>query len=262
MSSGCDIRSGILGGTSPDLDTLTNKALALIQTRIFPNARRVNPSRAVTLPLSFPPREHTISPSELVFEIDKIDLDKKLETDTTGSKGCYLREEGKIYLCKDNWCIETIIHETLHACSRESESDELDKYYPFFEGLTEFYTGFILFKEYQQCYTDCFKTDIKRLCQITYEEITRLWVGFCNFVPLEATTCLYFNDNNSWDDAVTNFVNKIQGGFPDFRNPFSRGKLSTDLKFSIICSKAFGNDFNNIIQSRSKYTDFSSILTN
>ncbi len=262
MSSQCDIRDSTLGSPSPDLNSLTNQALTLIQTHIFPNAKRVNPSQAVTLNLSYPQRVHTISPSELVFEINKIDFDNKMQIDTTGYKGCYIKDEGKMYLCKDNWCIETIIHETLHACSRGSESDELDKYYPLFEGLTEFYTGFILFKVYQQCYTDCFKTNIGRLCQITYEEVTKLWAGFCNFVPLENTTCLYFNDNNSWADAVTNFVNKVQGGFPDFKNPFSQGKLSTDLKFSIICSKSFGNDFNNIIQDRSKYTDFSSVSTN
>jgi len=177
MSSECDIRGGILGGAFPDLNGLTNHALNLIQTHIFPNARRVNPSQAVTLTLSSPPIQHTISPSELVFEIDKIDFDKKLKIDTTGYKGCYIREEGKMYLCRDNWCIETIIHETLHACSRENESTELDKYYPFFEGLTEFYTGLILFREYQQCYENCFRTDIERLCQITYEELTRLWMA-------------------------------------------------------------------------------------
>lgn len=261
MTSECDDRDNIVGGAFPDFNGLTNHALKLIQTHIYPNAKRVNPSQAVTLALSQPHREHTISPSEMVFEIDKIDLDNKLDIDTTGYKGCYIREEGQMYLCKGNWCIETIIHETLHACSRESESDELDKYYPFFEGLTEFYTGFILFREYQSCYENCFRTDIRRLCQITYEELTKLWVAFCNFVPLSITTCLYFNDNNSWGDTVTKFVKKVNElGFTNFKNPFSKGKLSTDQKFAIQCNNSFPEEFNKICASRTRYTDFSRVL--
>lgn len=264
MNDECDIRDGILVDTSPSgLNDLTEQALKLIQKHVFSNARRVNPSQAVTLSLSYQQTEYTISPAELVFEIEKIDFDKKIETDTTGYRGCYIREEGKIFLARGNWCIETIIHETLHACSRESESDELDKYYPFFEGLTELYTGFILFKEYQLCYQNCFRTNIGRLCQITYEELTKLWMAFCNFVPLNVTTALYFNNNSTWDKATKNFENTVnQLGFPNFRNPFSKGKLSTDLKFAIQCRRAFGTEFDEICESKNRYVDYTNVLQN
>lgn len=260
MSSECDIRDNMLGGTSPDLNALTDHALRLIQTHIFQNAHRVNQSQAVTLSLSFPPREHTISPSELIFEIEKNDLDKKLLIDTSRTRGCYIKEDGKIYLNSGNWCIKTIIHETLHACSRTSESNELDRFMPLFEGLTELYTGFILLTQYPLCYQNCYRTNIERLCQITYEEFTRLWVAFCNFVPLTITTGLYFNDNNTWNVAVDNFINEIrQEGFQNFGNPFGRGNLPIHFRFAIQCRRAFGEEFDAICENRNRYTNFSNV---
>lgn len=263
MSTECDIRKNIIQDSSSDeLNRLTKMALVLIQKHIFKNARRVNKSTAVTVNISYPPRSHTISPSELVFEMEKIEFDRKLKVNTTGIKGCYNRDEGKIYLNKEWWCIETIIHETLHACSRTSESDQLDKYHLLYEGLTEFYTGYILFKEFGECYKACFQTNFERLCQMTYEDTTKLWVAFCNFIPLSTTIGIYFNTGKSWDDEVTKFVENVKDKFKKFSNPFSKGKLSTNLKFEIQCRVSFGKEFKKICKDREKFVDFGKVLTN
>lgn len=264
MSNDCDLRDGILVDLSPDgLNSLTNASFDLIRKYIFSGAKRVNDSKAVTLYLSDRKAEHTITPSELVFEIDKFDFDKITGIDTTGYRGCYVKDQGKMYMNKNNWCIETMIHETLHACSRTSESDELEKYMPLLEGLTEFYTGYILFKEYSTCYKNCFQPEVGKLCQMTYEDTTKLWAAFCNFVPLQVSLGLYFNNGNSWEKAITNFVSDVQTlGFSKFKNPFSQGKLSIDLKFKIQCTNAFGSKFNEICENRAMYTDFSKVLTN
>ncbi len=263
MNMECDIRSKIIPDNSPDgLNNLTNMALQLIQKHIFKNAKRVNPSTAVTVDISYPPSLHTISPSELVFEMDKIELDRKLEVDTHAIKGCYNRDEGKIYLNKELWCVETIIHETLHACSRTSEDDRLDRYIPLYEGLTEFYTGYILFSEFGECYKNCFQTNFGRLCQMTYEDTTKLWVAYCNFIGLSSTLGLYFNTGKSWDEEVKNFVENVKKQFPKFSNPFAKGGLSTQLKFEMLCRNTFGEEFRRICKNRERFVDFSKILLN
>lgn len=260
MTDSCDIRDEILADTSSSgLNNLTKQALKLIRTHIFPNAQRVNPSQAVTLTLTYPYQgEYTISPSDLVFELEKIDFDRKLGVDTTRMRGCYRNDEGKMYLNRGNWCIETIIHETLHACSRTSESDKLNKYLPLYEGLTEFYTGFILSREYPQCYQNCFRTDVNRLCQMTYVDTTKLWVAFCNFLPLRDTTGIYFPTNKSWNDEMEDLVKAVKKlGFNKFENPFKSSPAS--LKFRLLCSKAFGDKFDKICDNRNRYTDFNTI---
>ena len=71
-------------------------------------------------------------------------------------RGEYLPENKTLYLQKGQWCIPTLVHELLHAGSYFSWEKELaelsDKIYAFIESLTEFLTGFILYKEYPTCY--------------------------------------------------------------------------------------------------------------
>jgi len=263
MTSECDIRKNIILDTSSDgLNNLTNTAIQLIQKHVFKNAKKVNGSTAVTVNISYPPIPHTISPSEFIFEMEKIELDKKLGVDVEGLRGCYIPNEGKIYLNKEKWCIETIIHETLHACSRTSESDQLERYESIYEGLTEFYTGYILFKEFGECYKNCFQTDFGRLCQMTYEDTTKLWVAFCNFVGLSHTIGLYFNTGKKWEDEVTDFVETVKTKFPNFSNPFSKGRIPSKLKFEIQCRNAFGTEFREICKDRKRFVDFSKVLIN
>ncbi len=263
MGTECDVRKNIILDTSPDgLNNLTDLSLQLIQKHVFRNAKRVNPSTAVTVDISYPSISHTISPSELVFEMEKMELDRKLAIDTKGIKGCYNSGEGKIYLNKELWCIETIIHETLHACSRTSESNQLDKYLPLYEGLTEFYTGYILFKEFEECYRNCFQTNFGRLCQMTYEDTTKLWVACCNFISLSDTIELYFNSEKNWEESVKDFVEKVKSKYSNFSNPFSKGGMSVQLKFEIQCSKAFGDGFREICKDRNRFVDFSNVLKN
>ena len=182
MSHSCTVREGFLVDVSPSgLDVLRNTAISLIRKNLYSNAHMVNPSNAVTLNLTYPIiGEHTIAPSEIIYEVEKIDLDRLLQMDTGGLKGCYNYGEGKIFLVRNNWCIETIIHETLHSCSRFSIQTELQKYLNLYEGLTEFFTGYILYKEFQDCYNNCFRTT-GQLCQMTYDNYIKLWVGFLTY---------------------------------------------------------------------------------
>lgn len=254
----CDHSDSILRTDS--LSDLFERALALIRKHLFSNATRVNESKGVSLTISYPRHhEHFLSPAEIMFELEKIDLDKKLGVDSTYIKGCYDSDDGKVYLNKEFWCIETIIHEVLHACSVTSAKRELLKYRPLFEGLTEFYTGYILYKEYGQCYTDCWRIESGRKCQMTYEDTVKLWAAFCNFIPIAATTGIYFyKDSINWNAEVTSLIKKVQNaGYKRFQNLFVGG--NSVLKFNVVCRQAFGNEFGNICASRNRFTDYSSI---
>ena len=262
MSDSCTVREGILVDTSPSgLNELRKTAINLIKKHLYPDAQMVNQSNAVTLHVSYPAiGEYTISPSDIIFEIEKMDLDNFLKIDTTGWKGCYNFIEGKIFLIRDNWCIETIIHETLHSCSRFSVQSELQKYLNLYEGLTEFFTGYILYKEFQDCYTNCFRT-IGQACQMTYEDYIKLCSGFCNFVSLKHLIGLYFLTANSWDVEVEKFVKSVNNlGYTNFKNPFARGKLATEIKFEIQCRNAFGGSFQKICNDRKLFSNYSTII--
>jgi len=230
----------------------------LIRKYLFPNAVQVNPPRSVTLQISKPTRKQYTSPAqELILEIEAMDLFQHLRTMIPGLRGCYRAMEGKTYLVKGMWCLETLIHETLHACSRPVLEPELKRYDELFDGLTELYTGYILFKEYQKCYTDCFISTGQQ-CEITYYDYTKLWTAFCNFISLENTLGIYFPTEKIWDDEVDLFVSRIKKlGFNKFTNPFGQAGLSSVTRFEIICNKTFGDDYFDICEDRNRFTDFS-----
>lgn len=132
-----------------------------------------------------------------------------------------LRPTGILH--RNFWCIKTVIHETLHACSLQTSVPDLDKRYKdFFEGLTEFYTGYVLHKSYPNTYNNCWRTEDKRLCQLTYPLTTKIWNAFSKFIPINHTYPIYFyNGNNNWKELVDEFVKEIQQTYPQFDNFFS-----------------------------------------
>ena len=255
------IRDGILVDTTPNgLISMRDSILDLIRKYLFPNAVQVNFPRSVTLQISKPSRKQYISPAqELILEIEEMDLFQHLGLIIPSIRGCYRAIEGKTYLVKGVWCFETLIHETLHACSRHSLEPELKKYDELFDGLTELYTGYILFREYQKCYTDCF-IPTGQQCEITYRDYTKLWTAFCNFVSLKNTIEIYFPTRNIWDDEVDLFVARIKElGFDKFINPFGRAGLASITRFEIICNNTFGDDYFDICADRNRFTDFNNV---
>lgn len=263
MSCACGTQDAIFQmSNSSGLDNLVNEALRLIRQYLFANANFVNSPKAVSIILSNPtPHEHVISPSEFVFEIEKYDADRKLGFDCTGWRGFYNSDDAKMYLIKNSWCIETIIHEALHACSVTSQfPDLLRRHRALFEGLTEFYAGVILFKNYQDCYNNCWRTQNKTLCEMTYVDTTKIWAALCKFVPLSTTTGLYFfTPNTNIANELACFAKKIQSyGYNKFQSPFTSGGLPSHLKLMNECVKNFKN-FADICNNRTMFSDFRDI---
>ena len=250
--------------TTPNgLIRIRDSILGLIRKYLFPNAVQANPPRSVTLQISKPSRKQYTSPAqELILEIGEMDLFQHLGMPIPSIRGCYRAREGKTYLVKGVWCLETLIHETLHACSRPCLEPELEKYNELFDGLTELYTGYILFKEYPKCYTDCFISTGQQ-CEITYYDYTKLWTAFCNFVSLKNTIEIYFPTGNIWDDEVDLFVARIKKlGFNKFVKPFGQAGPSSVTRFEIICNNTFGDDYFDICADRNRFTDFNNVSDN
>ena len=262
MSQACSLRDGILVDTTPSgLISMRNSILDLIRQHLCPDAVQVNPPTSVNLQISQPFRRRYTSPAEeLVLEIDAMDLFKHIGITNFGMCGCYVPHEGKIYLVKGKWCLDTLIHEILHSCSINSQDIELKRYDQLFDGLTEFYAGYILFQEFRNCYTDCFMPT-GQLCEMAYIDYTKLWATLCHFVSLRNTIELYFPTGNLWDDEVDHFVqNIINLGFTKFINPFARAGPASITRFEMICNNTFGDQFFRISQKKSRFIDYNYII--
>lgn len=261
MSENCGIENEFLINTSSSgLHSLRTTALDMIRRQLFQDADMVNSPTTVTLPTSPFGGQQILLPTELIYEIEKTDFDNYTGVDNTDVKGAYMMSDGKVYLVKNMWCIETVIHEILHSCSRFSTEPVLQKFLNWYEGLTELLTGYIIFRELSDCYEKCFRP-VGNLCQITYDPYVKLWVAFCNFVSIRTLIPIYFPTENSLDQEISEWVERVnQLGFPNFTNPIVKGGMSTDTKFKIICQKTFGNQFKQICKDRNLWTDFSRIL--
>lgn len=263
LSSICNYGSKIVNDAQKDeLATLADTALKLIQECIFPDAARVNQSKSVNLVLSNMKIQHTVEPSVLMFEMDKNDLDVKRGRDSTFIRGFYYPSEGKIYLHRDYWCIKTAIHETLHACSITSVLKELVKYKLLYEGLTEFFAGYVLFKKYYDSYENCWRKESGMHCEMTYEQQASVWAALFHFIPMPYVINLYFASLfTNWKDETENFVKQIQSyGFKNFQNPFLEEGQASHLRLLKQCRKNLGVDFLKVYNSRELLTDFSNIL--
>lgn len=262
MSQICDEGNQILAAYRPsDLSRLTDEALELIKKYLFPNAHRVNSTKPVSLNISGLPEPYVVSDKEKMVELDKKDLDIKTGKDSTYIRGIYHHNEGRIYLHRDFWCLKTSIHETLHSCSVTSIDSNLLKFKAIFEGLTELYTGFILSKEFCSCYEQCWRLESNMRCQMTYEQPTKIWAAFCNFIPITETFRLYFvNGYTDWTTETENFTSQvIANGYPKFKNPFKSPSYNSHLQLYSECRKNFDSSFKNICINREKFTDFTSI---
>lgn len=125
----------------------------------------------------------------------------------------------KAIVLEPNGCRKTLIHEILHSLSyftREPQLAELMmKEKELIEGINEYFTGYILYMKYKQCYN--FWVGQKYpACNISYERYVRL-VGATikTLVSIQDLAKIYFYDQNViWSDAYSAFLEKY--GLNDF----------------------------------------------
>lgn len=172
-------------------------------------------------------------------------------------RGSYNPNTNTIELVNGKWCRKTLIHETLHATSYFAYGRftgiwgvELLN-----DGITEFLTGFILYKIYKKCYSvwisgyidDCEDcpglSGIKcRYCGLSYEKEIKIVYILSECVGINEIINLFiWKPNTDWRNVYQNFLRKY-----DIRDElFVNGKIkhenfSERFKYAII--DAFGLD--------------------
>ena len=147
-------------------------------------------------------------PSELEIEIEYLP-----EYYSRFFKGGYDYMEKKLYLYGNNWCRKTVLHELLHAASFFTNVGELQLIYEkqerIIEGLTEFFTGYILFVKYRKCY-DNWVNERYFVCTISYKVYVRLLGAIAQvLIPIHDLARLYFyNPNLNWYEVYEEFKKK------------------------------------------------------
>lgn len=178
-----------------------------------------------------------------------------------GAHGVY--DQGKILLREGNWCYKTLYHEVLHSMSIFSTSNvysTIGRRYLFLsEGLTEFLTGYYLYKRKKQCYKAWESKTYKECALNSHKRQVKLWGAFCNFIKIEGVLKLYFWDGTrDWNQKYIEFLTAIHNqGYPNFRDALSM-ENNAEILFTQECINNFGKDFQDILDSR-KSLDFTHV---
>ena len=180
-----------------------------------------------------------------ITELNPIDIRANYQNfPIRGGRGLYDPQIGKIILCQGEWCRETLIHETLHSLSFSSVRMDLRRtLLSIFEGLTEFFTGYVMFKLYPECY-DAWKASQYSFCSVTYAPSVKLWSAFCRFISISELLKIYFwNGTSDWEASYDAFLSTIrQAGYSRFDDfvrcpvPTVEGRLLDE------CLKNFGRE--------------------
>jgi hypothetical protein len=163
-------------------------------------------------------------------------------------------DNGKIFLKEDNWCRKTLYHEALHSLSRFSlpaMSSLGHRHLLFSEGLTEFFAGYVLFRNHKTCFESWRRGTFEECRLSSYKSKVKLWCTFCNFIKIGEVAKLYFwTGSGSWNETYTQFLKAIHNaGYPSFRDIIDLGNNS-EMLFTDECINVFGRDFQEILNSR------------
>jgi len=110
---------------------------------------------------------------------------------------------------RSHWCRKTFIHELFHAISAFSRIPELWKIAKlesdFVEGLTEFFTGYVQYMKYRECYSAWIKSRYP-VCAILYEKDVKLFGAIAQvLIPISDFAKIYvFLDNYNMEDFLIN----------------------------------------------------------
>lgn len=183
------------------------------------------------------------------------------------SRGVYKPDYGRIFLRRGSWCRDTIIHETLHSVSIFAADQNIriaNRYLFIREGLTQFLTGYVLWKKHHQCY-EAWKSKVyPQWCALAaYEDMTRIWYTFCRFVNFEEIKKLYFGINSSdWNNIWREFIASINNANYKFDDPLQGRVARFQDRFVDQCRKAFGrNNFDRIFDMESSDLDYGLIIS-
>ncbi len=240
------------------LGACLNQAILDIKHFLFQNARFINPSNSYTINvgggIAIP-----IPASSRIYEVPK-SIWPNVFPRYRRARGLYKSSFGKILLHQDNWCRKTLLHEALHSVSVFNIRSDLRRYLFLNEGMTEFFTGYILFHKYPECH-QAWKQRIYPECKIAaYKPQVRLWCAFCNFISIKEVVKIYFRHPSiSWQQCYNQFLDAVHNaGYSNFRDIFTLDPIPTlEEIFKEECNNNF-DTFSEIYESRS--LDYSRVL--
>ncbi|MCD6164248.1 MAG: hypothetical protein J7J30_02265 [Candidatus Odinarchaeota archaeon] len=166
-------------------------------------------------------------------------------------RGLYNPNTNELILNKGHWCRKTLIHETLHAASyfSQEEYERLnEKIRILIEGMTEFLQGYIMYKEYPECYKAWINQKYP-ICSlpITYEPATQAFAALARHVPIREITKLYiWQPNTNWHTQYKKFLNKYN--IEDVILT-KKAKIKINITYTFInaLTKTFGNEIKELI---------------
>ena len=242
------------------LGNCLNQAILDIKQFLFRHARFVNPSRQYSINvgggIAIP-----IPASTRIYEVSKSIWPNAFPR-MRHARGLHIPFSGKILLHQDNWCRKTLNHEALHSLSAFNVRSDLRHYLFLNEGITEFLTGYILFRKYPKCY-QAWRQEKYPECKVTYKRQARLWCTFCNFISMKEVVKIYFWDPSvSWQQCYNQFLRAIHtAGYPNFQDIFTLDPTPTlEEVFKQECIDNFGREFLDILESPRRSLDYSKVL--
>jgi hypothetical protein len=239
----CGSRNPYVTPARANLETALSEALDDIKSVLNSSARFM-----VDQPRAFMYSDYGIntilSPgSSRIKEFDPFLFDRHFGR---GFRGIYQPESGRIFLKEGSWCRHCLIHETLHSVSVfvvPQNRHVGDRYIFLREGLTEFLTGYVLWRKYTNCYNAWKGKMHPDWCALfsDYEEMARIWYTFCRFVPFEKVKKLFFgNSTTNWSRLWNEFLREINTLGYSFNDPMGGGPLRFQDRFLNECKTAFG----------------------
>lgn len=265
----CAPRSTIINASrsTSGLEDLRNKTINDVRDTLYKHSQVSSPSRSCQMRIVTAgfPRSIPVSPDIRITELDVVDIVANYpHFPVGGGRGLYDPHNGKTILCRERWCIETLIHETLHSLSFSSVRPDLRRtFLNLFEGLTEFFAGYVMSCRYPDCY-QAWKEERYTHCSITYIPLVRLWAAFCRFIPMSELVKVYlWEGTKSWEARCSDFLGAIhQAGYPNFDDFVRHRQPTVDTKILEECLKNFGRrKFRSIYESPlANALDFNQIL--
>jgi hypothetical protein len=260
----CDQRAQYIAPALNDLEGALSEALNDIKSILNPSAGFILAQPQIFMYSDYGINAVLSQGSVRVKEFDPFLFDHLFGT---GLRGNYHPESGRIFLRQGSWCRHCLIHETLHSVSIFAVSPNRhvgDRYLFLREGLTEFLTGYVLWRKYPYSYGSWKNKIHSSWCGLppSYEEMARIWYTFCRFIPFEKVKTLFFgNGENNWSRLWSAFLQSINTAGFSFNDPMRGGPTRFQDRFLNECKAAFGKaEVERILELESPNFEYDKLL--
>jgi|GEM_PF-1636730 hypothetical protein len=143
----------------------------------------------------------------------------------TACKGSYDPLTNEILLVYGIWCRKTLIHEILHSASHFAYGrfTQIGKVQLLNEGITEFFTGWVLYECYEKCYNVWINSGYSNICNqceylncysckfcgLSYEKELKVISILLENIDINDLVELYiWKPNSNWKQIYDNFLRK------------------------------------------------------